>query len=596
MRRKTVLKAILAALLIGASFTCYAWAGSGFVIHKTDDNGDPVKGAVFSVYGKPEVSYTTKPAADPAPCEDDPPVEKMLSGDEPTGDYEFSFTMKAEDPSYPMVPGSADGIKTVTLTAPGPVAFGTITFTEEGTYEYMITEDDLGEEGFDYDENSYRIRYVVENKDGRLEAARTFFKNNEIAEGLEMIPFENRYTTPAQETIEISGAKIWPDGERPKLGWTIPGSITVILQKNAGNGWTDVESRMVSKDADTGEWSYDFGEQPRFDGSTEIEYRVIEEPVAGYIASGGTAADNYNLTNEYDTRTITLTKTWAGDSGAGARPDAMRYAQYLDLYRDDEKLGIDDAPMPDVTDNGDNTYTVTYIVPRINVEGNEAEYKIEETDVPDYAEGAVTGSMEEGFAITNTYSADSFNITVSMKYENGYPKEWGTDLGWGGIVRGNQTVTITNTATGVVKTLSFAPVKGGGGSAAQTVQLAEGTYTISQAAYALTDLDASADKEGYIADLYLMRTIDQTVTIDASGNCTLSTPGNQPGNSFHAQCLVRSNGFNPETGDYDLPVYEPDSTGDETGAGSYVDSCTASGSSITLKSIISNGDPELQDI
>ena len=157
-------------------------------------------------------------------------------------------------------------------------------------------------------------------------------------------------------------------------------------------------------------------------------------------------------------------------------------------------------------------------------------------------------------------------------------------------------MTITNTATGVVKTLSFAPVKGGGGSAAQTVQLAEGTYTISQAAYALTDLDASADKEGYIADLYLMRTIDQTVTIDASGNCTLSTPGNQPGNSFHAQCLVRSNGFNPETGDYDLPVYEPDSTGDETGAGSYVDSCTASGSSITLKSIISNGDPELQDI
>ncbi|MBQ6623486.1 MAG: InlB B-repeat-containing protein [Mogibacterium sp.] len=209
------------------------------------------------------------------------------------------------------------------------------------------------------------------------------------------------------------------------------------------------------------------------------------------------------------------------------------------------------------------------------------------------ADGNIEHNLENRFSADST---DSFNISVSMNYENGYPTEWGTGLGWGGIVKGSQTVTITNAVTSESKTLTFTPVKGGGTSAPQTVQLEAGTYTISQTAYALEDLDASADGDGPFAELYLMRTIDQTITVDSSGNCTLSTSGNRPGDSFHAQYYWETVAENPETGDYDIPVFEPDSDRDETGhAGGYNSSCIANDSNITLKTIISNGNPGLSE-
>ncbi len=598
--------AAISALLLANS----AYAATGFVINKVDDSGDPVKGAVFAVYGKPEVSWKD---VTPAPCRHDPPVEKKLNGDTPAEPYEFSFTMRPTDPSYPMVPGSADGVKTVTVTGPGKVEFGTITFTKEGTYDYIISEDDREEDGFTYDDNKYTVRYKVENKNGKLEATRTFLKNGSVVEGLKTITFENTYTAPEMisisgtktwddaddqdgrrpdqitvrlhadgavvytqtvregaggvwkyefadkpkyrdgkqeivytvtedavenytsaqkgfdftnrytpgktavsvskewddaddrdairpgsvtvklladradtgktltlnagndwkgkfenlseykdgkkivysveekttevitgtdgpgtyaitvsgdasegfvitnkhtsrtdvpEQISISGTKTWPDGGEPRMGWTIPDSITVKLQKKVHNAWTDVESKTVSKDAATGKWTYTFEGQPKHANGAEIEYRVVEEPVAGYKASGGTKADDYNLTNEYDERTITLTKTWKGDGRFYEihRPGPAKFATYLEIYRNDELLAGDDAPTPNAVNNGNHTYTVTYTVPKIDENGTEYEYKIEETNVPYYVEGEITGSMDDGFAVTNTY--ETVEITV----------------------------------------------------------------------------------------------------------------------------------------------------------------------------------------
>lgn len=266
-KKKKVRAGVISMMLIGVFAIGAAYAADGFVINKIDDNGDPVKGAVFDIYGKPEVT-----------CED-------------------------------------------------------------------------------------------------------------------------------IETISINGKKTWPDDEAVKMGWTIPNSIDVTLQKK-DDTWKDVETKTVSKNAATGMWTYDFGQQPKYNNGTEIEYRVVEKPVAGYKASGGTAADSYNLTNEYDSRTITLTKTWAGDSAApsGTRPDEFMFPLYLQLYRNDEHW-VTDAPTPDVVDNGDNTYTVTYTVPRLDENGTEYEYRIEELNILNYVEGEITGSMDNGFAVTNTYTA-----------------------------------------------------------------------------------------------------------------------------------------------------------------------------------------------
>lgn len=233
----------------------------------------------------------------------------------------------------------------------------------------------------------------------------------------------NITNTHTPETTTISGTKTWPDGETVKMGWTVPDNITVILEKKVGGSWPgdEVASKTISKDAATGKWNYDFGQQPKYANGEEIEYRVVEAPVAGYKASGGTKAESYNLTNEYDERTITLTKTWAGDSAAPAntRPDANMFAISLQIYKDD-KLWNMDAPTAKIVDNGDNTYTVTYVVPRTNEQGNEIEYKIEEIDIPNYKEGEVTGTMDEGFAVTNTYDKRTITLTKTWAGDDLY--------------------------------------------------------------------------------------------------------------------------------------------------------------------------------
>lgn len=365
-KKKKVRAGIISMMLIGVFAIGSVYAADGFVINKIDDNGDPVKGAVFDIYGKPEVTW----------------------------------------------------------------------------------------------------------KEG--------------------------------ETVTVSGTKTWVIGsERPPLD-LIPSSITVRLQSRLSDTdeWTDVDGRsktiavtetdILPTSAEErqsgkvfGSWSFE--NLPKHQGDSAIQYRVVENRIAGFEPT----YNGYNITNTY------------------------------------------------------------------------------------------------------TASADTFTINVSMFYEN--KLDWGIDIGWGGIVNKPQTVTITNTATSEVRTLTFTPVAGGGPSLAQTVQLPAGTYTISQAAYTGSELNASV--ENPFDEFYLMRTIEQTITIDNSGSCRLTTLGSDPDNSFYAQYFIYTKKENPETGDYDIPAYDHDNEIDEEGKNStYTNSCTASGSDITLKTIISNGDPDLHDV
>lgn len=54
---KKNIKSILISVLMLAVFTVSVFAAGGFTIHKVDDSDNPVEGAVFDVYGKPEVTW-----------------------------------------------------------------------------------------------------------------------------------------------------------------------------------------------------------------------------------------------------------------------------------------------------------------------------------------------------------------------------------------------------------------------------------------------------------------------------------------------------------------------------------------------------------
>ncbi|HCW55996.1 MAG TPA: hypothetical protein DGT58_06015 [Erysipelotrichaceae bacterium] len=98
----------------------------------------------------------------------DPPVQKVIEGNQPSKKDRFLFTMKRLDTSSPLPVNdnghvlSIDG-DTMTLFADGAekVEIGTFTFTQEGDYYYEISEVNNGIEGYSYDSSVYWYKYEV---------------------------------------------------------------------------------------------------------------------------------------------------------------------------------------------------------------------------------------------------------------------------------------------------------------------------------------------------------------------------------------------------------------------------------------------------
>ena len=167
---------------------------------------DPV--CVIGGVGKPEklefVNVYT-----PLPCEVDPPVQKKVNGKPPVAGT-FTFVMEALSAEYPMPEGSDASSKTVSITGPGSVEFGVITFTEEGVYEYTITERNNRALWYTYDTAVYTLRFTVTDVDGQLESTCTVFKNGTEEKDATSAVFTNTYSiikTP--KTGEDSDAGLW---------------------------------------------------------------------------------------------------------------------------------------------------------------------------------------------------------------------------------------------------------------------------------------------------------------------------------------------------------------------------------------------------
>ena len=110
------------------------------------------------------------------------------------------------------------------------------------------------------------------------------------------------------------------DGKRPD-------EITVQLQKKVGESgnWTDVDGKTAT--INDNNLTYSFTDLPKCEDGQVIEYRVKETGnLNGYTPSGGTADDNYDLTNSYTPGKVSVsgTKTWddAGNQD-GKRPASI---------------------------------------------------------------------------------------------------------------------------------------------------------------------------------------------------------------------------------------------------------------------------------
>ena len=89
----------------------------------------------------------------------------------------FEFELSTQDESYPM-PNNQTGMRAITtINGSGTASFGKITFTEVGTYVYIIREKREETEDYTYDETIYMIIYEVTSTDGLLEVTRAIMKD-----------------------------------------------------------------------------------------------------------------------------------------------------------------------------------------------------------------------------------------------------------------------------------------------------------------------------------------------------------------------------------------------------------------------------------
>ena len=174
------------------------------VIEDTDNNTlsasvtQDLNGAISERNPTFNNSYT------PAPAKHDPPVSKIIDGDEPEVESEFSFTLSRDEAEYPMPGGAQTDSVSVTVKGAGSEEFGEIEFTEAGTYTYTVVEDSSAAlTGYSYDSSVYVITYQVTDKGGQLEAVRSVTKDGEAVDlgadgsGIGVV-FTNTYTQPEE--------------------------------------------------------------------------------------------------------------------------------------------------------------------------------------------------------------------------------------------------------------------------------------------------------------------------------------------------------------------------------------------------------------
>ena len=127
----------------------------------------------------------------------DPVIRKTVFGN-PGRSSTFAFRLAADDPAFPMPPGSANGIKTVYITGSGSNEFGVWDYDQAGTYYYTVYEVNAGESGYTYDSAVYTITDMVREENGNLELTRVV--TNNANKPVASLIFNNYYNAGGTET------------------------------------------------------------------------------------------------------------------------------------------------------------------------------------------------------------------------------------------------------------------------------------------------------------------------------------------------------------------------------------------------------------
>ena len=219
--------------------------------------------------------------------------------------------------------------------------------------------------------------------------------------------------------FSIDGHVIW-DLQAPH---TLPTSLTLQLKRKEGQSgsWVNFGDPISATPDD---WHYHWDNLPQFvDGTTFPREEYIYQLEATnlpdeYTPAVGTENNHYQLKFVYEVVDVKVTTQWNDDGDRdGKRPGTSDYASYLKLYIGDIEVK---GATPTVTDNHDNTYTVSFGIKDKKKSGNPIDYKIRENKVPGYNTTSTSKYriVNVGGTFLNTYRPAQTLITVIKRWND----------------------------------------------------------------------------------------------------------------------------------------------------------------------------------
>ena len=195
------------------------------------------------------------------------------------------------------------------------------------------------------------------------------------------------------ETVDVTVTKAWVGPAKD--------SATVELKKEGQN---NVIQTYVLKPGEN--WTHKFENLPKYESNgTLIKYTVKEKNIPqGYTSVvTGSVEKGFTITNTNNEKVnVSVTKAWVGPKKASAK---------VVLKKDGDSAVIEEKVL-----NEAGSWTATFAPqPKYEDNGTEIKYTVEEKDVPQGYTADVTGTVEDGFKITNT-NIEKTEVNVEKKW------------------------------------------------------------------------------------------------------------------------------------------------------------------------------------
>ena len=285
-------------------------------------------------------------------------ITKVIEGRDWNDNDSFTFTLTPDKDYGDAVELGTDKVTVTKDTADHKVAFGDITFTQTGTYDFTIKEVDPQIDKMTYDNHEVKVSVKVEDKDGNgtLTVSPTIIGD---------MTFTNTHN-PDDAAASIEGTKIFT-GRDIKDSDSFTFDIAVAENSAEGTPSPAATSVTVSgKDFADGKATVDFGTFS-FDKEGTYIYTITEQKgnIGGVTYDGGTVTATVDVTYDNATGTFDTDVTYSKEGGVNPG-NAFEFTNVYKALPTDPVTGVFGATKT-VTPSEGNSY---------DMEGGEFEFTL----------------------------------------------------------------------------------------------------------------------------------------------------------------------------------------------------------------------------